>query len=294
MTKHAHRTYLFTPGNHPRRVEKALQLGADAVILDLEDAVAVAEKIATRDIVREVLTRPRDCAAFVRVNAYDTTYCYGDICAVIGDGLDGIMLPKLESVEDLKSVDWLISNLERERGYEIGSIDLLPIIETAKGAANLRDMVLAGSRVKRFAFGAGDYTRDLGMDWSMAEGELLPIRSEMVLASRLGGLEPPIDTVYIHIKEHYAFRASCETVRGLGFQGKLCIHPDQVPVTNDVFTPTADSIAWSEKIVSEFEKAEAEGLASIQVDGYFVDYPIVEKAQRTVDMANVLRGLGKL
>lgn len=294
MIKHAHRTYLFTPGNHPRRVEKALQLDADVVILDLEDAVAIAEKVATRDIVKEVLTRPRTGGAFVRVNAYDTTYCYGDICAVVGDGLDGIMLPKLESVEDLKSVDWLISNLERERGFEIGSIDLLPIIETAKGAANLRDMVQAGSRVKRFAFGAGDYTRDLSMDWSMAEDELLPIRSEMVLASRLGGLEPPIDTVYIHIKEHEAFRASCETVRGLGFQGKLCIHPDQVPVTNDVFTPTADSIAWSEKIVSEFEKAEARGLASIQVDGYFVDYPIVEKAQRTVDLANVLRDLGKL
>lgn len=294
MTKHAHRTYLFTPGNHPRRVEKALQLDADVVILDLEDAVAIAEKVATRDLVKEILTRPRSGGAFVRVNAYDTTYCYGDICAVVGEGLDGIMLPKLESVEDLKSVDWLISNLERERGLEIGAIDLLPIIETAKGAANLRAMVQAGSRVKRFAFGAGDYTRDLGMEWSMAEDELLPIRSEMVLASRLGGLEPPLDTVYIHIKEHEAFRASCETVRGLGFQGKMCIHPDQVPVTNDVFTPTPDIIAWSEKIVTEFEKAEAEGLASIQIDGYFVDYPIVEKAQRTVDMANVLRDLGKL
>ena len=294
MTTHAHRTYLFTPGNHPRRVEKALQLDADVVILDLEDAVAIAEKVATRDIVKEVLTRPRSGGAFVRVNAYDTTYCYGDICAVVGEGLDGIMLPKLESVEDLKSVDWLISNLELERGIEIGSIDLLPIIETAKGAANLRDMVQAGSRVKRFAFGAGDYTRDLGMEWSMSEGELLPIRSEMVLASRLGGLEPPLDTVFIHIKEHEAFRASCESVRGLGFQGKMCIHPDQVPVTNEVFTPTADSIAWSEKIVTEFEKAEAEGLASIQIDGYFVDYPIVEKAQRTVDLANVLRDLGKL
>jgi len=294
MTKHAHRTYLFTPGNHPRRVEKALQLDADVVILDLEDAVAIAENVATRDIVKEVLTRPRSGGAFVRVNAYDTTYCYGDICAVVGEGLDGIMLPKLESVEDLKSVDWLISNLERERGFEIGSIDLLPIIETAKGAANLRDMVQAGSRVKRFAFGAGDYTRDLGMEWSLAEDELLPIRSEMVLASRLGGLEPPLDTVFIHIKEHEAFRASCENVRGLGFQGKMCIHPDQVPVTNEVFTPTPDSITWSEKIVAEFEKAEAEGLASIQIDGYFVDYPIVEKAQRTVDMANVLRDLGKI
>jgi citrate lyase subunit beta/citryl-CoA lyase len=132
------------------------------------------------------------------------------------------------------------------------------------------------------------------MEWSLAEDELLPIRSEMVLASRLGGLEPPLDTVFIHIKEHEAFRASCENVRGLGFQGKMCIHPDQVPVTNEVFTPTPDSITWSEKIVAEFEKAEAEGLASIQIDGYFVDYPIVEKAQRTVDMANVLRDLGKI
>lgn len=294
MREHAHRTYLFTPGNHPRRVEKAFTLATDVVILDLEDAVAVAEKVKTRDIVRETLAKPRETAAFVRVNAYDTPFCYGDICAVVCPELDGVMLPKLESVADLKSVEWLIANLEREQGMEVGTIDLLPIIETAKGAANLRDMVLAGSRVKRFAFGAGDYTRDLGMDWTMEEAELLPIRSEMVLASRLGGLEPPIDTVYIHIKEHDLFKQSCDTVRALGFQGKLCIHPDQIGPANTAFSPTADSIAWSEKIVAAFDEAEKQGVASIQVDGYFVDYPIVEKAQRTVDVANVLRKLGKL
>lgn len=294
MTDHAHRTYLFTPGNHERRVEKALGLDADAVILDLEDAVALAEKVASREHVRNALARPRDCAAFVRVNAYDTEFCFGDIDAVVTNGLDGIVLPKLESVADLMSVDWMMQNLERDRGLEAASIDLIPIIETAKGAANIRDMVQADTRVKRFAFGAGDYTRDLGMDWSMAEGELLPIRSEVVLASRLGGLEPPIDTVFIHIKEHDAFRASCEHVKALGFQGKLCIHPDQVPVVNEVFTPTADTIAWSEKIVAAFNEAEKAGVASIQVDGYFVDYPIVEKAQRTVDLANTLRRLGKL
>ncbi len=294
MRQHAHRTYLFTPGNHPRRVEKALGLDTDVVILDLEDAVAIAEKVKTRDIVRETLAKPRDVAAFVRVNAYDTTFCYGDICAVVCPELDGIMLPKLESVEDLKSVEWLIANLERDQGMEEGSIDLLPIIETAKGAANLRDMVQCGSRVKRFAFGAGDYTRDLGMDWSMTEEELLPIRSEMVLASRLGGLEPPIDTVYIHIKEHELFAKSCETVRALGFQGKMCIHPDQIGPANAAFTPTAESIEWSEKIVAAFAEAEAAGVASIQVDGYFVDYPIVAQAQRTVDLAGVLRKLGKI
>jgi len=268
-------------------------LDTDVVILDLEDAVAVAEKISTRVTVREILAKPRDVAVFVRVNAYDTTFCYSDICAVVCPELDGIMLPKLESVEDLKSVEWLITNLECKQGMDVGSIDLLPMIETAKGAANIRDMVQAGSRVKRFAFGAGDYTRDLGMDWSIGESELLPIRSELVLASRLGGLEPPIDTVFIHIKDHEAFAASCETPRALGFQGKLCIHPDQVDPANAAFTPTKDSVAWSEKIVAAFEKAEKAGVASIQVDGYFVDYPIVEKAQRTVDLANVLHDLGK-
>ena len=293
MRDHANRTYLFTPGNHPRRVEKALGLDTDVVILDLEDAVAVAEKISTRVTVREILAKPRDVAVFVRVNAYDTTFCYSDICAVVCPELDGIVLPKLESVEDLKSVEWLTTNLECKQGMDVGSIDLLPMIETAKGAANIRDMVQAGSRVKRFAFGAGDYTRDLGMDWSIGESELLPIRSELVLASRLGGLEPPIDTVFIHIKDHEAFAASCETPRALGFQGKLCIHPDQVDPANAAFTPTKDSVAWSEKIVAAFEKAEKAGVASIQVDGYFVDYPIVEKAQRTVDLANVLHDLGK-
>ncbi|MEX0693056.1 MAG: CoA ester lyase [Rhodospirillales bacterium] len=294
MREHANRTYLFTPGNHPRRVEKALGLEADVVILDLEDAVALAEKVKTRDIVRETLKLPRDVAVIVRINAYDTPFCYGDLCAVICPELDGIMLPKLESVADLKSVEWLIGNLELQQGMEPDAIDLIPIIETAKGQANLRDMVQCGSRVKRFAFGAGDYTRDLGMDWTKDEDELLPVRSEMVLASRLGGLEPPIDTVYIHIKEHELFAKSCETVRALGFQGKLCIHPDQVDPANAAFTPTAESITWSEKIVTAFAEAEAAGVASIQVDGYFVDYPIVEKARRTVDMADVLRKLGKI
>lgn len=293
MRRHANRTYLFTPGNHARRVEKALGLGADAVILDLEDAVALAEKVATRDIIREILTRPRDCAGYVRVNAYDTEFCYGDICAIVTGDLDGIVLPKLESVEDLKSIDWLLANLERERGLAARSIDLMPIIETATGVVNLRAMATAGTRVRRFAFGAGDYTRDLGMEWSLGEGELLPVRSEMVLASRHGGLEPPVDTVFIHIKEHAAFQASCEAIRGLGFQGKMCIHPDQVPVTNQTFTPSAESVAWSKKIVAAFEEAEKAGVASIQVDGYFVDYPIVEKARRTVDTADLLRELGK-
>ena len=291
MRVHANRSYLFAPGNHERRVEKALGLGADVVILDLEDAVAISEKKSTRELINKTLEQPRNCAVFVRVNAYDTEFCYGDICSIISENLDGIVLPKLESLEDLRSIDWLLGNLEQERELPNGSIDLMPIIETAVGLVNIREIARADTRVKRLAFGGGDYTRDLGMEWTLKEDELLPVRSEMVLASRFGKLEPPVDTVFIHIKEHGAFRSSCSNILGLGFQGKMCIHPDQVPVTNETFTPDAEEVKWSQRVIDEFEKAEKAGIASIQIDGYFVDYPIVEKAQRTVDIANLLESL---
>ena len=291
MRLHANRTYLFAPGNHERRVEKALGLGADVVILDLEDAVAVSEKKSTRGLINKTLKQSRNCAVFVRVNAYDTEFCYGDICSIVSENLDGIVLPKLESLEDLRSIDWLLGNLEQERGLPNGSIDLMPIVETAVGLVNIREIARADTRVKRLAFGGGDYTRDLGMEWTLKEDELLPVRSEMVLASRFGKLEPPVDTVFIHIKEHGAFRSSCSSILGLGFQGKMCIHPDQVPVTNETFTPDAEEVKWSQRVIDEFGKAEKAGIASIQIDGYFVDYPIVEKAQRTVDIANLLESL---
>ena len=291
MKVHANRTYLFAPGNHERRVEKAMGLGADVVILDLEDAVAISEKKSTRNLINKTLDQPRNCAVFVRVNAYDTEFCYGDICSIVSENLDGIVLPKLESLEDLRAIDWLLTNLEKERGLPHRSIDLMPIIETAGGLVNIREMANADTRVRRLAFGGGDYTRDLGMQWTLKEDELLPVRSEMVLASRFGKLEPPVDTVFIHIKEHDAFKASCLNILGLGFQGKMCIHPDQVPVTNEIFTPSADEVRWSKRIISEFGEAEKAGVASIQIDGYFVDYPIVEKAQRTVDISNLLESL---
>ncbi len=291
MRVHANRSYLFAPGNHERRVEKALGLGADVVILDLEDAVAISEKKSTRELINKTLEQPRNCAVFVRVNAYDTEFCYGDICSIVSENLDGIVLPKLESLEDLRSIDWLLGNLEQERGLPNGSIDLMPIIETAVGLVNIREIARADTRVKRLAFGGGDYTRDLGMEWTLKEDELLPVRSEMVLASRFGKLEPPVDTVFIHIKEHDAFRSSCLNILGLGFQGKMCIHPDQVPVTNETFTPDPEEVKWSQRVIDEFAKAEKAGIASIQIDGYFVDYPIVEKAQRTVDIATLLESL---
>ena len=122
------------------------------------------------------------------------------------------------------------------------------------------------------------------MNWTRGEAEMAHARAEIALASRAAGLEAPVDTVWIHIGEVDACRSSTETVRDMGYQGKLCIHPEQVGIVNDVFTPTPQAVAFAEKVVAAFEEAEASGLASIQVDGYFVDYPIVDQAQRTLDL----------
>jgi citrate lyase subunit beta/citryl-CoA lyase len=182
----------------------------------------------------------------------------------------------------------MITSLERERGLPEGGIDLMPIIETGKGIANVREICAAGGRLRRISFGAGDYTRDMGMEWTMTEGELAHARAEVVLASRINDLEPPVDTVFIHIREDVHFRNSADLVRQMGFQGKLCIHPAQVPIANAAFTPTEEEVAWSRKVIAAFQEAEAAGSASIQVEGYFVDYPIVVKAERVVAMAEAV------
>jgi citrate lyase subunit beta/citryl-CoA lyase len=289
------RTMLFTPGNHPRKVQKVFDAGADAVILDLEDAVAIAEKPQTRAAVTAALkarSAPRRPLGYVRVNALSTPFAFGDFQAVVGPWLDGIVLPKLESVEELATAEWLLAQCEREAGVTEGSIDLLPIIETAQGEQAALAIAKAARRVKRLSFGAGDYTLDIGRDWSLGEAELLPMRHHMVSISRAAGLEPPIDSVYIHLNEAEAFAASCASVKALGFQGKLCIHPGQIATANAAFTPSADQVAYAEKIVAAFEAAEAAGSASIQVEGYFVDYPIVEKARRTLALTAAIAEAG--
>jgi len=276
------RSFLFAPGNHARRVEKALTLSADAVILDLEDAVAISEKTATREFVVRAFGEPRPGKLYVRVNAYSTEWCYADIVSIARPGLDGIILPKVESADQLRSTDWLLANLERERGLPIGGIDLLPIIETALGMSNIGAIAGSGSRTKRLAFGAGDYTLDLGMMWSRDEVELLPARSAVVMASRAAGIEPPIDTVWADLRDAEGFAHSAEHAAALGFQGKMCIHPDQIAIANAAFSPSEQQLAWAKRVVAAFDEAERKGLASIQLDGQFIDYPIVQRARQVI------------
>ncbi len=282
------RTFLFAPGNHERKVAKALGLDADAVILDLEDAVAVAEKPATRELIVQALERPRSCRAYVRVNGFDTPWCFADLQAVVRRGLNGILLPKVESAAELVAVDWVLGGLEKERELASGALDLIPIVETGAGVASIESICSAPARVKRVAFGAGDYTLDMGMRWTRGERELDHARSAIVLASRTAGLEPPLDTVFVHLREIENLRRCAELARDMGYQGKMCIHPEQVGPVNEVYSPTPEQIARARRQVEAFEAAEADGSASIQVDGQFIDYPIVAQARRTLAIAEEL------
>lgn len=279
------RSFLFAPGNHARRAEKVFESGADVAILDLEDAVAVEEKVPARAAAVAALQRPRTCLGYLRVNGVDTPWCWGDLQAGVGPWLDGIVVPKAETAAQLQLVDWVITQLERERGLPAGAIDLLPIIETAAGLMNLETIVRATPRVRRLAFGGADYTLDLNLRWTAGEEELAYARGRLVHLSRLGGLAAPVDTVTVQVKDAERCAADCRRGRQFGFGGKLLIHPDQVAPCHAAFSPSPAEVARAEKIIAAFAEAEAAGLASLRVDGEFIDYPVVEQARRVVAAA---------
>lgn len=279
------RSFLFTPGNHPRKVAKVFGTGADAVILDLEDAVANDEKVATRDAINAALATPRQCLAYVRINGIETEWWQDDVESVVSAALDGVVVPKVESADTLLAVDAAISAAEKAAGLEPGSVDLMPIIETGTGVERATEFAGAVTRVRRLAFGGGDYTLDLDLQWNADEATLAYARSKLTHVSRVAGLEPPIDTVVLQIKDDERFLASARNGRAFGFAGKLCIYPQQVPLTHDVFTPSTEEIDHAQRVVAAFEAAEAAGSASIQLDGYFIDYPIVYKAERILAQA---------
>lgn len=285
------RSFLFAPGNVARRVEKALTLEADVVIVDLEDSVAASDKAATRKAVAQALKAPRRGRGYVRVNAASTPYCYGDLIATVHKGVEGVVLPKVESAAELHAIDWLIAGLEREQGIEEGSIDLMPQIETAAGVQRIERIVQGRNlraykapwRVKRVCFGAADYANDVGLSPSLDEPELAEARARVVMISRAAGLENPIDSPWFHLKEIDAFRRSNERSRRGGFQGRCCIHPDQLAPVNAAYLPGEQELEQARRIVAAFKEAEAKGAAAIQVDGQMIDYPVAFRAQALLD-----------
>ena len=257
----AARSYLFVPGNRPDRFEKARSSGADAVILDLEDAVSVEGKPAARETVAAWLSPERP--VYVRVNGTQTEWFADDLRAVSRPGLAGVMLPKAEEPEQVA---------ETGRGLGDGT-PVLPTLETALGVWNARALAEAPG-VERLAFGPVDFRLDTGI---LGEGEeLLYVKTRMVLASRVAGVLPPLDGVTVALDEPEQLAADVQRARSLGFGGKVCIHPRQVGAVNEGFLPTQDEVTWAEKVV---RAAETAGSGAIRLGGEFIDPPVVERAR---------------
>lgn len=274
------RSYLFVPATSGRKIDKAYASAADAIILDLEDAVAVSEKPAAREALAAIVPPSPALPTWIRVNAVGSGFCFDDLQAGCRAGVAGLILPKVESPEQLRMVDWVLSGLEQARGLPARGIALAGIVETALGLQHVAASAAATPRLRRLMFGAVDLAADLGIDLGDELGATGAARFAIACASRAGGLEPPVDTAYTDIANLEGLRATTERARALGFTGKACIHPAQIAVVNEVFTPAAAEVEWARKVVQAFEEAERQGLAAVKLEGQMLDYPVVEKARR--------------
>ena len=288
MTFSVLRSMLYVPADNEHRVCKAFQSGADAVIVDLEDAVAVSKKVEARNALSQLLAHDHRCAAYVRVNAMDTPNCFEDIEAAMAAGADGISLPKVETFAQLYAVGWMLSQLELKYGREIGATDLLPVLETGVGLQNAAQILDGHPRVRHAGLGVGDLQLSLGLEVGPDEAEVWPYRRMLVLASNAAGLDAPLDTVYLDLKNLDGLRDASLASKRAGFQGRRVIHPSQVEIVNQAYSPTSEEIERAERIVQKFNEAEASGLATMRVGEDFVDYPIAQKAEHALAIRDML------
>lgn len=264
------RSWLFVPATRPDRFAKGATSGADRVILDLEDAVAPSEKVeARRNLARAVI--PRDVPVFVRVNSALTPWFEDDLAMAATLDIRGILLPKADSA----------AHVERAAQAIPKDFSIVPIIETAIGFWNVLDVARA-PRVERLVFGGLDFSLDTGMQDE--DGAFDYVRSRIVIASKVAGIAPPVDYVTLAIDDQELLRRDTARSRHFGFGGKLCIHPKQIPVTNDAFRPSDDEVAWARSVLRE-QAARPED-AVFAHRGELVDRPVLERARQIVAAAD--------
>lgn len=288
------RSHLYAPGNNERLLERVMGAGADAVVLDLEDAVPLAEKGRARELVAEAVgarAGEEGPLVFVRINHLSTGLARDEVAAVVGPGLAGIRLPKTESSGEVRQVAAWVAAAERERGLPAGSVALIPIIESARGAWQAEEIAAADSRVLALAYGAADFVRDLDLRPGASGTESLYARSRLVLASRVAGVRPPIDSVHTRLDDEEALRREAEQARALGYFGKSAIHPRQLPAIHEAFTPTEEEVAHARAVVSAQEEAERAGSGATTTGAAegggreFVDVAVVRRAEQTLALA---------
>jgi citrate lyase subunit beta/citryl-CoA lyase len=278
------RTLLFVPGDRPDRIPKAAAAGADGIAIDLEDAVALSRKDEARRAVAEVLGAlpPGGPVVTVRINAVDTGLAEADVDAlepVLGR-VHLVIVPMSSSPGAVRAAAALLGKAERRAGLEPGRTGIIPLVETAAGIAEARDIAAADERVHTLAFGPADLSRELGVTPTADGEELFVARCQLVLAAAAAAKPQPIDGPHLDLDDADGLARSAAKARRLGFGGKQVLHPRQIPVVASAFAPTEEELRWARRVDEAFRAAEAAGISSIRLDdGTFVDYPIAHRAR---------------
>ena len=277
-------------------MEKALGYEADGLIFDLEDAVPAADKVAARSIAAEALAQfhGRGPVLTVRINALDTGLSGDDLDAIVGPGLDAVVAPKVETPDDIAVLEALLSQCERRAGLAPGQVEIYPTLETAKGVYHAYPIATCSTRVPTLAVAAspgGDSARSLGYVWSKEGTETLYMRSKVLLDARAAGVAYPLAATWFDIADLDGLRHDVQLNRQLGYTGQILIHPSHVPIVNEIFTPTADDIAYHQGLLAAMEEAERQGTAAVTYEGVMVDIAMVKTSRQILELA---RSIGVL
>lgn len=286
------RSWMFVPGNRQRMIDKAMGLAVDAVMLDIEDGVAPPDKPEARNLIAEAVGErpeaPDGPARFVRINAIGHPDVRADLEAAVHKGLDGLALPKVESVETVREFEAWIADLEQQRGLSNGSVRLLVAIESPKGLLNAHAIAACSDRVVGLMFGAEDFGLEMSLPAVREQEarELLYARSAVTTAAAAAHVQA-IDGVWPELNDEEGLWNDSRQARNLGFSGKSLFHPSQIEAINTVFSPTASDVEFARQLIQAFEEAQSRGEGAVAFRGQLIDKPIVDRARQTLYLAQV-------
>jgi citrate lyase subunit beta/citryl-CoA lyase len=288
------RSLIFVPGNRANMLERARSFNADIIMVDLEDSVPPAEKTNARDMARHWVPQLHQDGqrVMVRLNSLDTGLTRDEMAAVISPSLYGISVGKTESAWDLQEVDRIVGPLEAAAGLAPGSIKVIPWIESARAVMNVQQMGVASPRIIAIAFGAEDYTNDMGIQRTDTGEEVYVPRASVAIAARAAGIAS-LDSPYVAFRNPEGLKQDAQLAKQLGYHGKFAIHPSQIDIINETFSPQPEDVEYARRVVQAWKEAEAAGRGSLDLDGKMVDVPVVKRAQNLLALVESINQQGR-
>jgi len=283
---HSRRALLYMPGDDRRKIEKATKLGVDSICMDMEDGVAVNMKAEARAVIAQAMKdldfgQTERC---IRINSIGSGLEKRDLAAALVTRPDAIVVPKVETAEQVRWVSEHIETYELSSNSKLGGIRLLVGVETAKGVMNIKEIAGADKRLEAIIFGGEDFAASIGAVRTKAASELIYARQATVTACAAFDLQA-IDIVFIDFKDNEGLRLEAEQGAGFGFSGKQIIHPNQVAAVQEAFTPSDSALEYAKRIVESFESSQKEGKGAYALDGKMIDMPLLKNAQKVLDRA---------